>query len=639
MVSLEEVRAEIDLLAVEDESKLIRFLETHEAFLEENGELKLLALSYYRAGSLKKSVELLDRLSPADIDADESKLGDAIRRQLKNERRLAMGIFVPSNKPFAKRVLDGARNILRHGRLRDPSSRSAKGPRSLRAISNRIRASRMSDVRELRSLLDRFEEKYRLGGHEKFLAFNYYHAGCLSKAAAYARLSAIDEAAPEERTVLQNILFEADALERLRNNQDPIELNGREKQYERAAGPLRSLYLAASSLPFNVSGYTARSRSIIEAMLGNASFTIVPATRPGYPFDRSDARSLSSVGDKNLLFQVLENHGGYRGDLNAYLQSCLPSLLQLVERERIGLIHGVSNYRNGAVGLALARSAELPFIYEIRGLWEETTDSKLAGWRETERFEFERRFEQYLYRSADGVLVINEQVRSVLEQVPRKNVRILPNCVRAEQIVQRAEKPETGELRIGYVGSIVEYEGLDDLVRAIALLQGKRADVRLDVFGRGPDLGPLKELTKHLGVKHARFHGAVEPAIVPTLYKSFDVCVFPRKPYRVCQLVTPLKPLEAMANDVNVIVSDVAPMKMFASDGSALSCKAGDVKSLVETIEWFIAMTFGQRADMREQARTMLRNSYIWEMQDVAISKVYDAALVSSATVNTDQQS
>lgn len=625
----EEIAAGIDRLAGTDLDALTTYLDQHEEQLRQAGEFKLLALANYRAKRILKAHRFLRRVSAHELDDAETRIAAQIRQKWRKEKRLRLGLYIPSEKRFSRRIIDGAVNIMRHGTLRDPTSNSARTPSHLREVSGQIRLSRNDDVSQLRSLLDRHEIEFREAGNHKFLALNYYHAGCLSKAADYARDLDPKALSTKEKIFVANILFEERAWRRLLAGEAPLsgflEPNTKAPRRKAPARP-RALYLAASSWPFILSGYTSRSEALVRAMRECDNFELVPTTRPGFPGDRSDAKNVPKSSAKPSTFDIITSKSPFRGDLESYLEDVLPRLELHARDNEVDIVHAVSNYRNGVIGLALARRMGMPFVYEVRGLWEETTDTKLVGWRETERFQFERLFEQYLYEVADGVLTINDQVRDILEIRARGNVEILPNCVSRSAIMETVDRPSGLPLSIGYVGSLLEYEGLDDLIQAVARLQAQGADLRLDIYGKGKDRQRLEELIDGIVVSNVVLHGEVDPSEVPSLYRRFDLCVFPRKPYRVCQLVTPLKPIEAIANDVNVIVSDVAPMAHLVSGGGALAFAAGSTDSLTSTISAFIEMDASERTQLRSKAKALVSESFVWERQCSVISKVYGVA-------------
>lgn len=620
-------------LADVDPAAVSALLDAREEALRDQGQLKWLALANRRAGRLDRAIAYLRQIDREALSHAERRVAAAIRNDWRLARRARFGFHFMSDKPWTRRVADAVRNLARHGRIHVTGSSAARMPSAIREISTKVRIERGRDARAVRRLLDEHESEFVERGQSRFLAFNYYHAGSLAKAAHYAEQLDPAELTDQERVFAANIAFEYRALQRLRSGRPPVAMPSTAVAPAATAGPTKSLYIAASSRPYIVSGYTSRSEALVTALQGCADFAVVPVTRPGFPADRRDAREAAEDGAGHA-FETLPADALFQGDLEEYLSGALDTLEPRARDLGITLVHGVSNHRNGVIGLALARRLGLPFVYEVRGLWEETTDAKLAGWRDTERFEYERRSEAFLAREADGVLVINAPVRDELGLEAGGNVHILPNCVPEQSIVERSERNEGKGLTIGYIGSVLEYEGLDDLVHAIAMVQQHGLDVRLDIYGRGGDRQRLSELAADLGARGVTCHGEVEPERIANLYAGFDLCVFPRKPHRVCQLVTPLKPFEAMANDVNVIVSDVAPMAFLAEEDAALSFAAGDARALADQIERFAAMTPRQRSAMRTKAREMLKRSFVWERQCGTIAETYRQAADAHAARN-----
>lgn len=538
-------------------------------------------------------------------------------------------------KSFKRRAIDGARNLFLHGHIRHPSKRGPSIPEQLRPITEQIKAVRHADSEATHRLLDENEAAYVAAGHHKFLALNYYHAGNLTKAAHHARQLPEGELERDEQLAIENILFEQRALERMDARQSPIDIfaptNG--SVSTPASNPLTALYLASASRPYIISGYTSRGEAIVRSMR-EAGMNVSAITRPGFPADRRDAKH--QIPDDDAMFEIFEGPDTFRGDLQRHIGSILPDLVELCQSRHIGIVHAVSNYRNGAIGYVLSRRLGVPFVYEIRGLWEETMATKRRGWRNTERFRMERSFEEFLYRAADGRLVITRQVRDELDGPAKSNSALLPNCVARRHILPtRFRLKNDDRLRIGYIGSIMEYEGLDTLIRAMASLSDSAPVIELEIAGKGEHRASLERLAAELELSdRVIFRGVVNPAAVADLYARLDLCVFPRKPYRVCELVSPLKPLEAMARDVNCILSDVPPLLDLAEDVTALTFLADDADALADTLRQFIAMSDEERRGYRQRARSKLLERYTWEAQIETIQKVYADARTSQLTTS-----
>jgi glycosyltransferase involved in cell wall biosynthesis len=143
---------------------------------------------------------------------------------------------------------------------------------------------------------------------------------------------------------------------------------------------------------------------------------------------------------------------------------------------------------------------------------------------------------------------------------------------------------------VGYIGSVVAYEGLDDLLGALRVLAHQYPNLRVIIVGDGDIRMPLEQKSKEYGVAdRVIFTGKVPPDAVSRYFSLFDAIALPRKPYQVCRLVSPLKPLEAMAMNVPMIVSDVEALAEMLEHGiSALVHKAGDPESLATAIEALI---------------------------------------------------
>ena len=152
-------------------------------------------------------------------------------------------------------------------------------------------------------------------------------------------------------------------------------------------------------------------------------------------------------------------------------------LVKEFEQFRPSVVHAASDHRNALPALIAARKMGLPFIYEVRGLWEFTTSSKRINWEATERFEVVSQLEGICAMAADAVLTLTPFMRDelVTRGVDPRRIALAPNCVSIEKFkprpINHGLRAELGfshdEFIIGYAGSIVEYEGLDDLILAI----------------------------------------------------------------------------------------------------------------------------------------------------------------------------
>ena len=243
------------------------------------------------------------------------------------------------------------------------------------------------------------------------------------------------------------------------------------------------------------------------------------------------------------------------------------------------VLHAASNYANAVIALALRDATRLPVVYEVRGFWEDTWLSRHTGTRDlklSDRYRLTRALETHCMKSADLVVTLGEAMRDeILERgVDPDKVIIVPNGV-SEEFLQplpddqgrlRASlgiKP--GEHVVGLVSSLVAHEGIGTLLEAVKILGDRGIRTRALIVGDGPERPALQRQAEALGID-AIFPGRVPMSQVRAYHAVLDAFVVPRTPDRVCQLVTPLKPIEAMASGLPVVVSGVRALSEIVND-------------------------------------------------------------------------
>jgi glycosyltransferase involved in cell wall biosynthesis len=231
-------------------------------------------------------------------------------------------------------------------------------------------------------------------------------------------------------------------------------------------------------------------------------------------------------------------------------------------------------------GLAAARAARrlgLPYIYEMRGLEDLMRVSRDPSYTRSERHQFLVSVENAACRDADVVFVITDSLgREMIERgVPSERIVVLPNgvdvhrfrpCGRDSDLAARLGVKQ--KTVIGYAGGLVDYEGLDLLLEATAVLQKNRKDFHVLVVGDGPYEQTLKDMAIRLRIEDVvTFTGRVPHSEIDHYIALFDVTPFPRRPLPVCELISPIKPFEAMAMGKAVVASSVAALTEIVEDG------------------------------------------------------------------------
>jgi glycosyltransferase involved in cell wall biosynthesis len=266
------------------------------------------------------------------------------------------------------------------------------------------------------------------------------------------------------------------------------------------------------------------------------------------------------------------------------------------------------------------------------------------------KYRFWRNQETRAMRSADAVVCICAQLKKeVVERgVPAERVFIVPNAVDPE-VFQVASSdsggtgapvsPQLEQVRarlrpvtIGYVGSIRKLEGVDALVRAGAEIIRRGVDMSLLIVGDGVDLKSLKELAGELGIaERVVFTGRVPHDEVTSYYDLIDIFVVSRPRLRVTEMVTPLKPLEAMAMGKALIVSDLQSLQEIVHDGdTGLTYRADDVSDLAEKC---IALINDKplRERLAKRAAEWIREKRTWRLVLSNLDGAYKVAMENCA--------
>lgn len=269
---------------------------------------------------------------------------------------------------------------------------------------------------------------------------------------------------------------------------------------------------------------------------------------------------------------------------------------QLIPTLEPDILHAHSPSLTGVAALRAGRRWGLPVVYEVRALWEDGAVEH--GWS-TEgdwRYRATRALETYVLRHADAVTTICEGLRrNIVERgIPAERVTVIPNGVDPQRFATRGSRDAELARRlglearrvVGYIGSFYAYEGLALLLEAFSDILSKAPDARLLLVGGGFQEEALRQRASALGLAGAVvFTGYVPHQDVPAYSSLVDVFVYPRRRVRVTDLVTPLKPLEAMADGRVVVASDVGGHREIVRDGeTGLLFPADDADALAATV-------------------------------------------------------
>ena len=266
---------------------------------------------------------------------------------------------------------------------------------------------------------------------------------------------------------------------------------------------------------------------------------------------------------------------------------------EIMDEEKVDLIHSHSPSLNGLPAWRIARNRNLPFVYEARAFWEDAAVDHGTFSERSLRYRVSRAAETFVFRQADAVIVIAEAMRDelLLRGINKDKIFVIPNGVDIRGFHPRERNWKLAEqLKLnggpvfGFIGSLYHYEGLRLLVEAFPKIVAQVPDASLLIIGGGPEEPLLKKAADSSnGV--VRMIGNIPHSQISDYYSVIDVLVYPRQKMRLTDLVTPLKPLEAMAMGKMVLASDVGGHReliqheitglLFRADDSASLTKEG----------------------------------------------------------------
>jgi glycosyltransferase involved in cell wall biosynthesis len=377
---------------------------------------------------------------------------------------------------------------------------------------------------------------------------------------------------------------------------EPGRLRLRGPVREISGTPGRVLHIVTDALPSTSAGYTVRTQEIALAQRAAGADPHV-VTRIGFPVTAGqiDGRRLVTVDGvpyHRLLPWIMP------GRADTIAETGLRKAARLVADLKPQVLHAASNYSNALIALALRDATRLPVVYEVRGFWEDTWLSRHAateGLRDSDRYRLSRALETSCMQAADLVVTLGEAMRDeIMERgVPADKILIVPNGVSDDFLqplpdatqLRRDLGIRDGEFVVGLVSSLTAHEGIGTLLEAVKILNDRGIPTRALIVGDGPERGALQRQAAALGLD-AIFTGRVPMARVRDYHAVLDVFVVPRTRDRVCQLVTPLKPVEAMASGLPVVVSAVKALGEIVKDmATGLQAPPQDAVALADQLQ------------------------------------------------------
>lgn len=392
---------------------------------------------------------------------------------------------------------------------------------------------------------------------------------------------------------------------------------------------LRILHILDHSVPLH-SGYTFRTLAILreQRRLGWQTFHL---TSP-----KHGAASSKKDDVEGWTFHRTPSAQGT--GLVGQMRLTARRIAEVVREVEPDLIHAHSPVLNALPSLWVGRRLGLPVVYEMRASWEDAAVDHGSTTEGSLRYRLSRAMESFALRRADAVTTICEGLRGdiAVRGIDPARVTVVPNAVDAStfafgvppQADMRRSLGLEGAVVLGFAGSFYGYEGLDLLLEATRQLLPRHPQLRVLLVGGGPQEANLRAQAVVSGLQdRVIFTGRVPHDQVQRYYEQIDVLAYPRLPIRLTELVTPLKPLEAMAQGVMFVASDVGGHRELVRDGETGTLfKAGDAAALAAAIDSLLAQRerWPQR---RTAARRFVEAERTWAASVARYREVYRRAL------------
>lgn len=357
------------------------------------------------------------------------------------------------------------------------------------------------------------------------------------------------------------------------------------------------VFACHSSGYFHANGYAVRSVQIAES-LARQGVKVIALTRLGYPWDMAAFRDAEKQGTSSFASISFKHrydpNRAIFGTVSSYVQQYAAYLKKEVQACGASVIHAHSNYLNGLAAAEAGAALGCLSVYEVRGLWHMSRAVKEPGYEDTEHYLFCEKMEVLAAANCDQVVTLNHALRQWLigKGVAAEKITVVQNGVTPFQ----AENAMPGKIAsvpfmLGFIGSLTAYEGLDDVIQAMAMVKKEGLRAKLVIAGKGTELARLKQLCRELEVDdRVQFEGYIERDEVPAFYQKVDAIIIARKNHPVTRWVTPIKLMEAMMYQKGLIVSDLPALTEVAIEGqNALLVEADSPAAIAQAIQKLLA--------------------------------------------------
>ncbi len=402
---------------------------------------------------------------------------------------------------------------------------------------------------------------------------------------------------------------------------------------------MKILHIFDHSLPLH-SGYTFRSMAILRAQRARGWQTVQLSSPRHGASAKSD--ELRHDVDGFTFWRTPTPSGPLMltpGWPLAEMLATTRRLHALALQEQPDVLHAHSPTLNAHPAMRVGRRLGIPVVYEVRGYWEDAAVDHGTTRENGLRYRLTRWLETLALRRADHVTTICQGLRNEMiatRGIEPSRVTMIPNAVDVDRFTPitapdprlQAKWGLAGHWVLGFCGSFYGYEGLDCAIRALPQVLARIPQAKLLLVGGGPEDAALKSLAAELGLADkVVFTGRVPNDVIDTYYSLINLLVLPRKRMRLTELVTPLKPLEAMAQGLPVLASDVGGHRELIEHGATgLLYAADDAQALAEGV-FAVYDKPALVEQIKRQGREFVTRERTWSRSVGLYESVYASAM------------
>ncbi|MGR4889790.1 TIGR04063 family PEP-CTERM/XrtA system glycosyltransferase [Sphingopyxis sp. LARHCG72] len=396
----------------------------------------------------------------------------------------------------------------------------------------------------------------------------------------------------------------------------------------------RILHVLDHSLPAH-SGYTFRTRALMKAQAAKG-WAVAGVTGVRHPDPGPDGETVDG-----LTFYRTPPIAPARAPIREWREiGALAKRVEALANEwKPDVLHAHSPVLDGLAALRVGKKLGIPVIYEIRAFWEDAAVGNGTGREGSLRYRLTKHLETHAVKSADAVAVICEGLRGdlIARGIDPDKITVSPNGVDLDLFGDPPPRDDAlaetlglaaDDAVIGYIGSFYDYEGIDDLIAAMPALVAVQPRARLLLVGGGPMEAALKaQAASSPAAAQIHFVGRVPHTEVERYYSLIDILAYPRKKMRLTDLVTPLKPLEAMAQGKLVAASSVGGHRELIDDGVTGTLFAPDDPAAIADALARLLENRGMWTERRRTARIFVETHRNWSSNILRYEPVYQRLL------------